>query len=183
MKIASATWGNVFGSLQVPPDFLILELSISFSATCSRQFLWQGWLVSPTAREGQQMSAIFIIPVIIPIYFMGLIMEHPENIIVKLLTFIPITAPLTVIVRLDCLRFHSGNYWLVLYSDPVHLGLFVLTTKLFRTYLLMYGKRPDLKESSAALKKLNTCLGNDRFQLSLESIIFVLSFCVCRNPY
>jgi hypothetical protein len=24
--------------------------------------------------------------------------------------------------------------------------LFILTTKLFRTYLLMYGKRPDMKE-------------------------------------
>jgi ABC-2 type transport system permease protein len=25
-------------------------------------------------------------------------------------------------------------------------GCFMLTTKLFRTYLLMYGKRPDLRE-------------------------------------
>jgi ABC-2 type transport system permease protein len=32
-------------------------------------------------------------------------------------------------------------------------GLFVLTTKLFRTYLLMYGKRPDLKEIIRSFKE------------------------------
>jgi ABC-2 type transport system permease protein len=103
--------------------------------------------VSPTAREGQQMSVIFIMPVIIPIYFMPLIMEHPENIVVKILTFIPLTAPLTVIVR-------SGLSEIPIWELAVSIGililsvwgLFVVTTKLFRTYLLMYGKRPDLRE-------------------------------------
>jgi ABC-2 type transport system permease protein len=110
--------------------------------------------ISPTAREGQQMSAIFTIPVIIPIYFMGLIMEHPENIVVKILTFIPITAPITVIVRLGLSEI---PLWELLVSIAILIlsiwGLFVLTTKLFRTYLLMYGKRPDLKEIIRSFKE------------------------------
>jgi len=32
-------------------------------------------------------------------------------------------------------------------------GSFVLTTKLFRTYLLMYGKRPDLREIVRSFKE------------------------------
>ena len=155
MKIASATWGNVIGSLQVPPDFLILGIIYFILGYLLEAVLMAGvGSVSPTAREGQQMSAIFIIPVIIPIYFMGLIMEHPENIIVKLLTFIPITAPLTVIVRLGLSEI---PLWELLVSIGILIlsiwGCFVLCTKLFRTYLLMYGKRPDLKEIIRSFKE------------------------------
>jgi len=155
MKIASATWGNVLGSLQVPPDFLILGIIYFILGYLLEAVIMAGvGSVSPTAREGQQMSAFFIIPVIIPIYFMGLIMAHPENIIVKLLTFIPITAPLTVIVRLGL---SSIPLWELLVSIGILIlsiwGLFALTTKLFRTYLLMYGKRPDLKEIVRSFKE------------------------------
>jgi ABC-2 type transport system permease protein len=148
MKMASAAWGNVIGSLQVPPDFLILGIIYFILGYLLMAVIMAGvGSVNPTAREGQQMSAIFTIPVIIPIYFMGLIMEHPENIVVKILTFIPITAPITVIVRLGLSEI---PLWELLVSISILIlsiwGLFVLCTKLFRTYLLMYGKRPDLKE-------------------------------------
>ena len=148
MRMASATWGNVIGSLQPPPEFLILGIIYFILGYLLMAVLMAGvGSVSPTAREGQQMSAFFIIPVIIPIYFMGLIMEHPENIVVKILTFIPITAPITVIVRLGLSEI---PLWELLLSISILIlsiwGFFVLCTKLFRTYLLMYGKRPDLKE-------------------------------------
>jgi ABC-2 type transport system permease protein len=154
MKIASATWGNVIGSLQVPPDFLILGVVYFILGYLFMAIIMAGvGSISPTAREGQQMSAIFTIPVIIPIYFMGLIMEHPENIVVKILTFIPITAPITVIVRLGLSEI---PLWELLVSIGILIlsiwGCFVLTTKLFHTYLLMYGKRPDLKEIVRSFK-------------------------------
>jgi len=148
LRMASATWGNVLGSLQITPEFLILGIIYFILGYLLMAILMAGvGSVSPTAREGQQMSVIFIMPVIIPIYFMPLIMEHPENIVVKILTFIPLTAPLTVIVR-------SGLSEIPIWELAVSIGililsvwgLFVVTTKLFRTYLLMYGKRPDLQE-------------------------------------
>ena len=148
LRMASATWGNVLGSLQITPEFLMLGIIYFILGYLLMAILMAGvGSVSPTAREGQQMSVIFIMPVIIPIYFMPLIMEHPENIVVKILTFIPLTAPLTVIVR-------SGLSEIPIWELAVSIGililsvwgLFVVTTKLFRTYLLMYGKRPDLRE-------------------------------------
>jgi ABC-2 type transport system permease protein len=155
LRMASATWGNVLGSLQITPEFLILGIIYFILGYLLMAILMAGvGSVSPTAREGQQMSVIFIMPVIIPIYFMPLIMEHPENIVVKILTFIPLTAPLTVIVR-------SGLSEIPIWELAVSIGililsvwgLFVVTTKLFRTYLLMYGKRPDLREIVRSFKE------------------------------
>ena len=155
LRMASATWGNVLGSLQITPEFLILGIIYFILGYLLMAILMAGvGSVSPTAREGQQMSVIFIMPVIIPIYFMPLIMEHPENIVVKILTFIPLTAPLTVIVR-------SGLSEIPIWELAVSIGilifsvwgLFVVTTRLFRTYLLMYGKRPDLREIVRSFKE------------------------------
>jgi ABC-2 type transport system permease protein len=155
MKMASTTWGNVIGSLQPPPEFLILGIVYFILGYLLVAVLMAGvGSVSATAREGQQMSAFFLIPVLIPIYFMALIMEHPENIVVKILTFIPITAPITVIVRLGLSEI---PLWELLLSIGILIlsiwGCFVLCTKLFRTYLLMYGKRPDLKEIIRSFKE------------------------------
>ncbi len=155
MKMASTTWGNVIGSLQPPPEFLILGIVYFILGYLLVAVLMAGvGSISATAREGQQMSAFFLIPVLIPIYFMALIMEHPENIVVKILTFIPITAPITVIVRLGLSEI---PLWELLLSIGILIlsiwGCFVLCTKLFRTYLLMYGKRPDLKEIIRSFKE------------------------------
>jgi ABC-2 type transport system permease protein len=155
LKIASNTWGNVLGSLVVTPEFLILGIVYFVLGYLLMGILMAGLgSISTTAREGQQMSAIFTIPLIIPMYFMGIIMEHPENIIVKILTFIPITAPITVIVRLGI---SSIPLWELLVSITIFVltvwGAFVLTTKLFHTYLLMYGKRPSFSEIVNSFKK------------------------------
>jgi len=148
LRMASASWGSVLGSLQITPEFLILGIVYFILGYLIMAILMAGvGSISPTARESQQLSVIFIVPVIIPIYFMPLIMENSENIVVKILTFFPLTAPITVMVR-------SGLSEIPLWELAVSIGililsvwgLFILTTKLFRTYLLMYGKRPDFNE-------------------------------------
>jgi ABC-2 type transport system permease protein len=148
LRMASASWGNVLGSLQITPEFLILGIVYFILGYLLMAILMAGvGSISPTAREGQQMSVIFIMPVIIPIYFITLILENSDSIAVRILTFIPLTAPITVMVR-------SGisviPIWELIVSIGILIlsvwGLFILTTKLFRTYLLMYGKRPDMKE-------------------------------------
>jgi len=148
LRMASASWGNVLGSLQITPEFLLLGIVYFILGYLLMAILMAGvGSISPTAREGQQMSVIFIMPVIIPFYFLPLILENSDSIAVRILTFIPLTAPITVMVR-------SGlsviPVWELLISIGILIlsvwGCFVLTTKLFRTYLLMYGKRPDLRE-------------------------------------
>ena len=148
LRMASASWGSVLGSLQITPEFLILGIVYFILGYLLMAILMAGvGSISPTAREGQQMSVIFIMPVIIPIYFITLILENSDSVAVRILTFIPLTAPITVMVR-------SGISVIPIWELAVSIGililsvwgLFVLTTKLFRAYLLMYGKRPDLRE-------------------------------------
>ncbi|MCX6003098.1 MAG: ABC transporter permease [Chloroflexi bacterium] len=148
MRMASSNFGSIIGVLNVTPEFLILGIIYFILGYLFLAIIMAGvGSISPTAREGQQMSALFTIPVVIPIYFMALIMAHPENIVVRILTFIPITAPITVMVRLGLSEI---PIWELAVSILILIlsitGCFVMATKLFRTYLLMYGKRPNLNE-------------------------------------
>jgi ABC-2 type transport system permease protein len=148
MRMASANFGNVIGVLNISLDFWILGIIYFVLGYLFLAVIMAGvGSISPTSREGQQVSTLFTIPVVVPIYFMPLIMEHPESIGVKILTFIPITAPITVIVRLGLSEIPIWELAVsILILILSIIGCFVLATKLFRTYLLMYGKRPGFKE-------------------------------------
>ncbi|HEX9896181.1 MAG TPA: ABC transporter permease [Dehalococcoidales bacterium] len=148
MRMASANFGNVIGVLNISLDFWILGIIYFILGYLFLAVIMAGvGSISPTSREGQQVSTLFTIPVVIPIYFMPLIMEHPESIGVKILTFIPITAPITVIVRLGLSEIPIWELAVsILILILSIIGCFILATKLFRTYLLMYGKRPGFKE-------------------------------------
>lgn len=110
--------------------------------------------VTTTAREGQQISGIFVVPAIVPFYLWPLVVSNPEGWVSRLLSHIPLTAPITVMVRLAVA---SIPPWEVALSSLILLGSVMvamwLTAKLFRTYLLMYGKRPGLVEIWRALRR------------------------------
>jgi ABC-2 type transport system permease protein len=147
-KIASNTWGDFIGNLQIPSDFLILGTIYFILGYLLFAVLMAGvGAISPTAREGQQMSTLFTIAGIAPLWFMAFIIENPDHIVSQILTIFPITAPITVMIRL-------GLTDIPIWELAVSIGLmvvtiigcFILAAKLFRAYLLMYGKRPGLKE-------------------------------------
>ncbi len=108
--------------------------------------------IAPTARESQQLSVIVVMPLIIPIYATVYIVENPTAAIVKFLTFFPLTAPLVVLERLGP---EAIAPWEVLTSIVV-LGLstwgaMFLMARIFRAFLLSYGKRPGIREMWWAL--------------------------------
>jgi ABC-2 type transport system permease protein len=109
--------------------------------------------MSPNARESQQMVGIFVLPAVVPLMLLGVIGEHPEGVVAKALSFIPITAPTTVIMRLANI---SIPVWEIGLSIAILLGSIILgmwlVAKIFRAYLLMYGKRPSVMEVMRALR-------------------------------
>ena len=154
-RIASSSFSSIIGVLQVSPELIILSLVYFILGYLLLAVAMAGvGAISPTVREGQQLSALFTVPVIIPIYFMPFIMEHPTHIVTTVLTFIPFTAPITVIVRLGL---SSIPVWelavSILLMVATIAGCFILATKLFRTYLLMYGKRPNFGEIMQSFRK------------------------------
>lgn len=148
VRFASSSFSNILGALQVTPDFWILAIVYFILGYLLLAILYSAiGAVTSTTREGQQLSPLFVIPILIPVYFMGLIMQYPENIVVKILTFIPFTAPTTVIIRLGLSEIPIWELLLSIFILIASIILcFILATKLFRTYLLMYGKRPGIKE-------------------------------------
>ena len=101
-----------------------------------------------TAREGQQMATIWSTLTIMPPAFtwMG-VLDAPNGALARALGWFPLTAPITMMLRLG-----TGQvpWWDVLVSAcclviGVYLAIRV-AAGLFRLGLLMYGKRPSLKE-------------------------------------
>ena len=103
--------------------------------------------VTTSQREAGQITFIFVLPAIIPLWFIQLLLEHPDGPVSRALSFIPFTAPTASLVRLA--SGGMGAMEVVLSLLVMSLGVFLavkLTQRLFRTYLLMYGQRPGLRQ-------------------------------------
>jgi ABC-2 type transport system permease protein len=103
--------------------------------------------IGATARAGQGWSAIFTIPAISPIWFNYFIIGSPEGAVSRALTFFPLTSPVAAMMRLAS---HAISAWEIALSLIILIGSIALTmwvaAKVFRAFLLMYGKRPALWE-------------------------------------
>ncbi|OGO04015.1 MAG: hypothetical protein A2Y60_02135 [Chloroflexi bacterium RBG_13_54_9] len=100
-----------------------------------------------SARESQQLASIFSITAVVPLMLSALIIENPNHIVARVLTIIPFTAPITVMERLAATDIAP---WELIVSVTVLaasvVGAMVLAGKVFRMGILMYGKRPSLRE-------------------------------------
>jgi len=103
--------------------------------------------IGATAREGQGWSTIFTLPAIMPLWFNYFIIGSPEGAVSRTLTFFPLTSPVTAMMRLAT---HAISAWEIMLSLVILVGSIVLTmwlaAKIFRVFLLMYGKRLALRE-------------------------------------
>jgi ABC-2 type transport system permease protein len=103
--------------------------------------------IGATAKEGQGWSTIFVLPAILPYYFSYFIISSPESAASKALTFFPLTSPITSMMRLAS---HTIPTWEIALGLIILAGSIALTmwfaAKIFRVFLLMYGKRPALRE-------------------------------------
>ena len=103
--------------------------------------------IGATAREGQGWSTIFTLPAISPLWITYLIIGSPEGAVSRALTFFPLTSPVTAMIRLAN---HAISAWEIALSLIILIGSIALTmwvaAKVFRGFLLMYGKRLAFRE-------------------------------------
>ena len=92
-------------------------------------------------------------PTFIPLWLGSLQFMFPESQIWVVLSIFPITAPVEVMIRLGVTDIPA---WQLVASIAVLvlsiIGGLLLTAKVFRTYLLMYGKRPGFGEIVRSLR-------------------------------
>ena len=146
--MASSSIGGMLSTLQISTSFLALSLIYFILGYLLFAVIMAGaGSIGATARESQQLSMIFTIPAVIPFFFITLIMKNPEHIIAQILTLFPFTAPITVILRMG---FTDIPVWQLVVSIILMIaaiiGFLILAAKIFRTFLLMYGKTPKLGE-------------------------------------
>jgi len=154
-RMASTTIGGLLSTLQIPGNLLVLGLVYFILGYLLFAILMAGvGSISPTAREGQQLSMIFTMSAVIPFMIAPFIMNNPSHVVTQVLTLFPITAPITVMIRLGLTDIPT---WELIASISllviVIIGSLVLAAKVFRTFLLMYGKRPRLREIIKSLRE------------------------------
>ena len=106
------------------------------------------------AREAQQISGFFILPMVAPYWFMNSIMSNPNSPLSFVLSIFPITSPVTLPIRI---LFTVVPAWQVILSISVlifsAIGALWLAGKLFRMGMLRYGKTLSLQEIFSGLFK------------------------------
>ncbi len=103
--------------------------------------------LSNSMREGPQYSALIIIPVCIPYYFVSVFVETPHATLPMVLSMFPLTAPLSMILRtsLGEVPFIEIVISLVLLALSV-VGMIWLAGRLFRVQTLLAGQMPKLRD-------------------------------------
>jgi ABC-2 type transport system permease protein len=99
------------------------------------------------AREGQQVTGLFTLPVMIPYWFAFQIMSNPNGPLAVALSYFPLTAPVALTMRAGFTDLPPGQ---VLLSVGILVlsafGALWLAGRALRLGMLRYGQRVNLRE-------------------------------------
>ncbi len=99
-----------------------------------------------SAREASSLSSIVLLPALAPLILSSLISLAPNGVFARILTFIPFTAPATMMIRLGVT---DVAFWEVALSLIVTFGsglaLLWLAARVFRAGILIYGQRMSVR--------------------------------------
>jgi len=154
LRLASSTIGGLLSTIELPLGLLLLGViyfilgyllfavvSLALAAICS------------TVREAQGIAPLFTLAAVAPFWFVSLLMFFPDSPVWVVFSIVPFSAPVLMMLRLGL---SDVPTWQLVVSMAVLLlsvlgGLWA-SAKLLRIYLLMYGKRPRLRELVRALR-------------------------------
>jgi ABC-2 type transport system permease protein len=149
VRLAGSTIGGFFTQVTAPANIWVISLVYFILGYLLFAVLMAGLgAVASTAREGQQLSVIIVLPAVLPFYTWYIYLQaNPQSIIGTILTLIPLTAPMSVFVRLAASTIAPWEYAasITILVLSIVGGLW-LAAKVFRVFLLSYGKRPNFKE-------------------------------------
>ena len=103
--------------------------------------------IAGTTHESQQLASLWAVVAVVPMLFAPVILAVPNALLARVLSYIPVTCPLTMTMRCA-----SGQvvWWDVPGSLVVLLASTVLAVRLsgrlFRVGLLLQGQRPTIRE-------------------------------------
>jgi ABC-2 type transport system permease protein len=121
--------------VMIPGFVLIAALMATVGATVTEE------------REGQQVTGLFTLPVVIPYWFTYQIMSNPNGPLAVGLSYFPLTAPVTLTMR-------AGFTFVPAWQVALNVGILVLAAlgalwlagRAFRLGMLRYGQRVTWRE-------------------------------------
>jgi len=148
LNLASSSIGGFLSMIQIPANFLVLGVAYFILGYLLFAVLSAGVAaISTSVREGQGLASIFTLFVIAPFWFFSLLLAFPNSPIWVVFSIFPFSAPVLVMLRLGMTGVPA---WQLIASMAVLVlsivGGLLLAAKLLRAYVLMYGKRPSLRE-------------------------------------
>ncbi len=135
---------------QIPFDPAVIAVSLVILLLGF--FVYAGLMIvvasmAPTAKEANGFSSVFIIGSIIPIYFSELIITDASNPIVGFLTYFPLTAPMTSLLRNTVGSLDIVSAIIVIIALAVYaIGSFYLAIKAFRAGSLEFAQSVKLSQ-------------------------------------
>jgi ABC-2 type transport system permease protein len=116
----------------------------------SSLFAAVGSAVNEDMREAQSLSFPLMMPIIFSMLIMGGVIKDPSGPLAFWGSMIPFTSPIIMMVRLPFGAPGTVAWWELGLSMALLIGGFIFTSwfagKIYRTGILMYGKKPSWKE-------------------------------------
>ncbi|MFC1956940.1 ABC transporter permease [Chloroflexota bacterium] len=155
LNLASSSIGGFISAIQLPANLLGLAVVYFILGYLLFAVLSIGAAaVSSSVREAQTLASIFTLWAIAPFWLLSVIIAFPNSPAWVVLSIFPFSAPVLVMLRLGLTGVPG---WQLATSMAVLVlcifGGLVLSSKLLRTYMLMYGKRPNLGEVIRNLRR------------------------------
>ncbi|HEY6063100.1 MAG TPA: ABC transporter permease [Chitinophagaceae bacterium] len=116
----------------------------------SSLFAAVGSAVNEDMREAQSLSFPLMMPIIFSVAVMGAVLKDPTGPLAFWGSLIPLTSPIIMMVRIPFGVPGTVPWWQLGLSMTILIAGFIFTTwfagKIYRTGILMYGKKPSWKE-------------------------------------
>jgi ABC-2 type transport system permease protein len=140
--------------LVIPPDLVVIALVYFVLSYFLQASLMAGiGTAAGSEQESQQIAGVLSLVFILPYFFMASFIFDPGGFIPMLFTYIPFTAPVAVIARMAFSTVPLEQIMLsmgILFVTSVVIAW--ASARIFRWSLLMYGKRPSLRQLIGALR-------------------------------
>ena len=104
-------------------------------------------IIGNTVHESSKLSMIWTLLSCIPLFLIQPITNYPDSLMTRMLSYFPLTAPLTMLLRISTSTATTIDY--VISTATLVAGTLLAikgAAKVFRVTSLMYGKRPNLPE-------------------------------------
>ncbi|AKB76796.1 ABC-type Na+ efflux pump, permease component [Methanosarcina horonobensis HB-1 = JCM 15518] len=110
--------------------------------------------VTGSLQESQQVAGIFTFAAAFPLVFMQLILTKPDSPLAIFLSLFPFTSPVAMLSRIGTseVPFYQIAASILILFVSIH-AVIIISSRLFRVYLLMYGKRPGVKEILKSIRE------------------------------